>query len=92
MPVAGAKRSLLVELKDRGEPRREVVLVGVVEVVRIAAEVVLLDEERLGLAFLFFDDRIEVVSKTELERQPVGRAPRILNEADGIELLRRETR
>ena len=67
--VAGAQRGLLGQLVDRRQPRREVVLVRVVEVVRIGAEGVVLDEERLRLAVLLLDDRVEVVAQAELQGQ-----------------------
>ena len=80
--VAGAQRRLVGQLVDRRQPRGEVVLVRVVEVVRIGAEGVVLDEEGFGLAVLLLDDRVEVVAEAELQRQPAADTPRILREAD----------
>ena len=40
----------------------------------------------------FLDHRVEVVAQPEIERQPIVDAPRILEEADRVELLRLEHR
>ena len=90
MPVAGADRRLVVQLVDRRQARREVVLVRVVEVVSVRAERVVFDEEGLGLLVLLLDDGVEVVAQPQLERQPAADAPRVLHEADQVVLLRRE--
>ena len=65
---------------------------AIVEVVGIGAERVVLDEEGLRESVLLLHHRVEVVAEAEVERQPIGRTPRVLDEANQIVLLRREHR
>jgi hypothetical protein len=71
-PDARSEHGLVVDPVDRGQPRSEVVLVGIVEVVRIGAEVVVFDEERPRPVLLQI--QVEVMrTSSSVSRSPPAR-------------------
>ena len=76
-PEPAADDGLLIDGERPRQPWRKVVLVGVVEVVRVRAERVLLDEERLGSTSCFLDDGVVVVAQADssVSRSRPARSP-----------------